>query len=127
MWNNRLLASVLLITLTPPLTSAQQRGTEADWEQVTAALGAGALVNVRTITGQRMTGTIISYSADGIRLQPRTRVPVAPLDLAYGDIETLEHARKPRMSPGVKVVLGVGIGAAVVLMSTALIFAAAGY
>ena len=123
----RLLATLVLITLTASMAGAQQPRGEADWSSAAAALGVGALVNVRTTKGERITGTLVGYSADGIRLQPRTRVPVASRDLAYGDIETLERARQPRMSPGVKVVLGVGIGAAVVLLTTALVFAAAAY
>jgi hypothetical protein len=47
-------------------------------------------------------------------------------DDPFTDIDDMEGA-KPGMNPGLKVVLGVGIGAGVMLLAGAIIVAAAGY
>jgi hypothetical protein len=51
---------------------------------------------------------------------------VAAHDLAFADVVTIER-RKPSMSPGKKVLLGVGVGAAVYVLSIAILVASGGW
>lgn len=121
-------AAALTLAIAASTSSAQERVPDnSAWSAVAEALGPGTFVAVRTKDGTRIKGTLIKSSQDGILLQPRTRIPVPPREVAFSAIESLERTGKPKMSPGVKVVLGVGIGAGVVLLASALIFAASGY
>jgi hypothetical protein len=125
MWT-RILATGLACAMVSGTLIAQERvPADGGWIAVAQALGPGAFVAIRTKDGDRLKGTLIQSSADAIRVQPRTRIPVAVRDIAYTDIDFLERTRKPGMSPGAKVVLGVGIGAGVALLASALIVAAA--
>jgi hypothetical protein len=126
MWKH-LVPTVLVLTITAGFASAQERAPESAWAGVAEGLGQGTLVKLRTKDGERMTGTLVLLTPSGIVLQPSTRIPVAAREVPYADIESLQRTRKPVMSPGAKVLLGAGIGAAVVMVTTGLMLAAAGY
>jgi hypothetical protein len=122
----RLVTTVLLVVLTAAVpVTAQQPISETDaWRALAEALEPGAFVAVRTKDGKRVKGTLVQHVSDGIVLKPKTRIPVPARQLLFSDIDSIER-QKQGMSPGMKVVLGVGIGAGAVLLAAAIAFATA--
>jgi hypothetical protein len=123
----RSISSVLLIvTLTSSSLAAQQPADEARaWRTLIASLPPAAIVSISLKDGKHIVGTILDHSNDSLVLKPRTRVPVALRAIAYTDIESIER-KKPGMSPGAKVLIGVGVGIGAVMFGVLLAFAAYG-
>ncbi len=119
---------VLLALLVPTApASAQTALRDADaWHALAVAIEPGAFVSVRTKDGTRVRGTLVQQTEGGIVVKPKTRLPSPIRTIPYTDIDEMERAKRG-MNPGLKVVLGVGIGAGVMLLAGAIIVAAAGY
>jgi hypothetical protein len=121
-----LLFVVLVVLVLPHLSSAQTPLAESDaWRALAAALEPGAFISVRLTDGQRLTGTLVRATADGILLKPKTRLPVPARELSFADVESIERA-KQGMKPGVKVLLGAGIGVGALMLVVGLLYAALG-
>jgi hypothetical protein len=117
-------AVLLIVALTTSSLAAQQPTDETrSWRALTATLEPAAMVSIRLKDGKHIVGTILEHSDDSLVLKPRTRVPVAARAIAFTDIESIER-KKPAMSPGAKVLLGVGIGIGAVMFGVLLAFAA---
>ena len=124
-----LLVVLSFLTATGPAAAQQQRlpVPAADaWRALASAIEPGAFVSVRTKDGTRVRGTLVQRTDDGILVKPKTRLASPMTAIAYADIDGIERW-KPGMSAGLKVVLGVGIGAGVMLLAGAIIVAAASY
>ena len=124
-----LLVVLSFLTATGPAAAQQRRpvGPAADaWRALAIAIEPGAFVSVRTKDGTRVRGMLVQRTDDGILVKPKTRLPGPMTAIVYTDIDELERW-KPGMSAGLKVVLGVGIGAGMMLLAGAIIVAAAGY
>jgi hypothetical protein len=121
-------ALVLAIVGTSSLLSAQQTapGEAQMWRTAVINLEAAALVSVRMKDGSRMKGTVLRVGDETFALKPRTRIPVAARELRFDDVASIERT-KPSMSPGKKVLLGVGIGAGVYALVAAIVIAAVGF
>ena len=121
-------ALVVVMAATSSLSSAQQAAPdEAEmWRSVVSRLDAAALVSVRLKNGARMKGTVLRVGDETFAFKPRTRIPVAARELRFDDVASIERARET-MSPGKKVLLGVGIGFSAYMLLTAIIIAAIGY
>jgi hypothetical protein len=105
-----------LLTITAGPLGAQPRQVESDaWRTLAASLPAGAPVALRLKDGRRFTGTIVEVREEGLLFKPKTRVPVPAGDVAFAEIDSLELP-KPGMSPGTKVLVGVGIGVGTFLL-----------
>src|SRR5829696_1202203 len=87
-----LLFVVLVVLVLPHLSSAQTPVAESDaWRALAAALEPGAFISVRLTDGQRLTGTLVRATADGILLKPKTRLPVPARELSFADVESIER------------------------------------
>jgi hypothetical protein len=119
---------VLVIVTTSSLSSAQQTAPDEAqmWRTVVSNLEAAAFVSVRMKNGSRMKGTVLGVGDETFALKPRTRIPVAAREVRFDDVVSIERA-KLSMSPAKKVLLGVGIGAALYTVLGAIILAATGY
>ena len=116
-----------LIVVMSAASSAQTLVAEQDaWRALATSLEPGAFVTVRTKDGKRVTGTVLESTDDGIVLKPHTRIAVPARQVAYRDVESIERA-KLGMKPGLKVLLGTGVGVGVLLVIAALVYASAGY
>jgi hypothetical protein len=115
-----------LVVATVPAGAQQQPADVDAWRALAGALAPGSFVSVRTKDGKRLRGTFVQQTDDGILVKPKTRLASPMRSIAYTEIDELERA-KAGMSPGAKVLLGVGIGAAVFLLVGVLVVAAAGY
>jgi hypothetical protein len=117
-------ALLLMVALTSSSLGAQQTTDEARaWRTLAAAIEPATMVSIRLKDGKHIVGTILDHSEDSLVLKPRTRVPVAARAIAYSDVESIER-KKPGMSPGAKVLLGVGVGIGAVMFGVLLAFAA---
>ena len=118
-------ATLLIIALTTSSLGAQQADEARAWRALAAALEPAAMVSIRLKDGKHIVGTILDRSDDSLVLKPRTRVPVAARAIAFTDIESIER-KKAGMSPGAKVLLGVGVGIGALMFGVLLALAAYG-
>jgi hypothetical protein len=81
------------------------------WRQFAERLPAGARVNVRTSSGNRFTGVILTLDGTGIVVNPRTRVPEPARRVAFDEIAQLELAgNESNLAKAVAIGAGVGAG-----------------
>jgi len=121
-----MLIHLLVLLMAAPSAMAKQRLEPPDvWRAFAEKLEAGALVSVRLQSGAKVKGHLIQVAGDTLRVKPKTRIPVPIRDLPFADIESIQR-QKEGLSPGVKVLMGIGIGAGAILGGL-LIFLAAVY
>src|SRR5262245_61332007 len=111
----RLIASVVLLTIVAAPLGAQTRTEAAAWQSLAATLRPGTFVEVRLKDGAHFKGTLMQQSPDGIVVKPHTRVPVPARDIGFADLESIEVAKKG-ISPGMKVLIGVGVSVGAVAL-----------
>ena len=87
------------------------------WRAYADRLPAGALVAIHLSDGTTIQGQVIRYDEDTLTVLPKTRLPVPVRRLAFADMQSIE-VRKEGMSPGAKVLTGVGSAAGVVVILT---------
>jgi hypothetical protein len=110
----RLIVSALVITMA---TTAAAQTAPANvgpqvWRTFAERLPAGSLVKVRLQTGQRFTATLIEADADGLLIQPKTRLAVPPQRVTYASITTMEQAeRGGNAGVGKAIAIGAATGA----------------
>lgn len=112
---------VIAMVLNAGPVAARQADADA-WRAMAAAIEPGTFVSVRTRDGTRVRGTLVQATEGGVIVKPKTRLPTPMRTIAYTDIENMERAR-PGMNAGLKVVLGAGIGAGVLLLTGAILVA----
>lgn len=110
---------------TPAFAQPTAPNEPALWRDLVVALEPGAVIALRLKDGSRRQGTVLHVGENTFTFKARTRIPVAARDIAFTDVATLER-HKPSMSPAKKVLLGVGVGAGVWFVVTALFVAAIG-
>ena len=87
-------------------------------------LPVGSRVKINRAGGKMVRGTLLKRDADPIIVQPRTRLPEAPIEIAVADILSLEIERHSSAGPAIAVGLAAGAGAALgFLLLLAVIFA----
>lgn len=100
---------VLVVVFATQSLGAQSVGDPQNpWRVFAESLEPGALVQVHLKDGRRVTGTVVQVTPELLRIYPQVRTPVPIRDLSFRDIQSV--ARRERgMSPGKKVLVGVGI------------------
>jgi hypothetical protein len=117
---------LLALLIAAPSASAGQRREPPDvWRAFAERLDAGAFVSVCLYDGTKVKGHVIEVAGDTLRVKPKTRMPVPIRDLPFANIESIER-QKSALSPGAKVLIGIGVGAAAILGGL-LLFVAAVY
>jgi hypothetical protein len=121
-------AAVIVALLAPSHSNAQQTAPHEGemWRTLVAGLKPATLVSVQLKDGARFKGTVLRVDDDLFAVKPLTRIPVPAREVRFEDVAAL-RPEKPSMSPGKKVLLGVGVGAAVYVLSAALLIAATGW
>jgi hypothetical protein len=123
----RIVGSLLALTITSASLAAQ-RPTDADaWRTFALGLQPNAFVEVHLKDGRTIRGHVLDSSDDALRISPKTRVAVPLQQLSYGDIASIEMRKAPKMTPGSKVLLGVGIGLGIYLLAGAIFLAGQGF
>ena len=105
---------MLLLIITMATPSFAQTQTQGDlWRAFAQKIDVGTRVKLRLDDGQRVVATLIEANADGLLVQPRTRVPVPVQRIAYERIVSLERDKERGIGAGKAVAIGVasGVGA----------------
>jgi hypothetical protein len=105
-------ALLLIITMATP-TFAQMQ-TQGDlWRAFAQKVDVGTRVKLRLDDGQRVVATLIEANAEGLFVQPRTRVPVPVQRIAYQRIVSLERDEGRGIGAAKAVAIGMasGVGA----------------
>ena len=113
-----------IVVGTSSLVSTQQTAPDEAqmWRSVVSNLEAATLVSVRMKDGSRIKGTVLRVGDETFAFKPHTRIPVPARELRFDDVATIERT-KTSMSPGKKVLLGVGIGTGVYMLLVAILYA----
>ena len=107
----------LLAVPTAPAAGAQApapRDSADAWRALAERLQPGAPVDIHLKDGTRVQGQLVQVTADAVSVKPRTRIAVPIRDIPFSTIDQIEM-RRPGMSPGAKVLIGVGIAGGVLL------------
>ena len=117
----------LMVFVTAPLAAQDRAGETKALQSFAAALAPGTFVEVRMKNGSRFTGTLLQRLDDRVMVKPRTRVAVPAREVLFADLESISVA-KQGMSPGMKVLVGTGVGVGVMtLIGFLALVAASGY
>ncbi len=105
-------ALLLIITIATP-SFAQTQAQGDIWRAFAQKVDVGTRVKLRLDDGQRVVATLIEANADGLLVQPRTRVPVPVQRIAYERIASLERDDGRGIGAGKAIAIGVasGVGA----------------
>jgi hypothetical protein len=108
---HRLAVAVLALSLATPVAA---QDPSRDFEQLAASLAPGTRIELDLADGTHIEGTVLAQEERGFVFNPKTRLPVTPWRIDYSEIRSLEQkTRGDGMRPGTKVLLGIGVGAAV--------------
>ena len=103
---------LLIVTIAAP--SFAQTHAQGDlWRAFAQKVDVGTRVKLRLDDGQRVVATLIEANADGLFVQPRTRVPVPVQRIAYERIVSFERDEGRGIGVAKAVAIGVasGVGA----------------
>jgi hypothetical protein len=118
------LIAAMVIAMAAPLAAAQPAEPDV-WRSFAERLEPNAYVRVRTRDGRAVKGHVVQVGDDGLRVNPRTRVPSPLRDIPYAQVAGIERQKEPRWNPAAKVLLGVGIAEVTVMLVAT--FALLGY
>ena len=104
--------AALLGTLAVPARGQESR----DWQRLAASLAPGARIELHLKDGSHVDGTLVAQDADVLVVNPHTRIPVAPWRVTYAEIRSMDVKNRESLSPGTKVLIGLGAGAAAVFV-----------
>lgn len=101
-------AAVVLMALlvVPPPVSGQQPDRAEIWRTFAASLPPGSDISLRLADGTRASATLLGVSADGMDVQPKTRVPVPPQRVRFADVVALERQKRGGTSVGKAIAIG---------------------
>lgn len=110
------LVYLLVALIAAPAAGAQAPASrDSDvWRAIAERLQPGAPVDIHLKDGTRVQGQLVQVTADAVSIKPRTRIAAPIRDIPFSRIDQIE-ARRPGMSPGAKVLIGVGIAGGVLL------------
>ena len=104
--------AIMVLALAAPARAEQPR----DWQRLAATLQPGTRLEVHLTDGTHVDGTLVVQDAEVLVVNPRTRIPVAPWRVAYAEIQSIDVKQRDGLSPGAKVLVGIGVGAAAVFV-----------
>ena len=112
--------AIMVLALAAPARAEQPR----DWQRLAATLQPGTRLEVHLTDGSHVDGTLVVQDAEVLVVNPRTRIPVAPWRIAYAEIQSIDVKHREGLSPGAKVLVGIGAGAAAVFVGLLIAVAA---
>ena len=104
--------ALLMMILGAPAGAQEPR----DWQQLAATLRPGSRLELHLKDGSHVDGTLVARDAELVVINPRTRIPVPPWRVAFSEIQSIDVKRRDGLSPGAKVLVGFGAGAAAVFV-----------
>ena len=112
----RTLRLVTIALLTTALAAPARAQEARDWQQLSATLRPGSRLELHLKDGSHVDGTLVAQDAELVVINPRTRIPVAPWRVPFSEIQSIDVKRRDGLSPGAKVLVGFGVGAAAVFV-----------
>jgi hypothetical protein len=112
---------VLVALLLAPSLCAQESPDR--WRSFAEKLAPGSFVVVHLRDGKKVEGRLLHVATDTVSVMPKTRQPVPVRDLRFIDVQSIDP-RKERMSPGAKVLIGVGVTGAILAVLGAIVVTA---
>jgi len=106
----------------PPPPAAASHADAALFSSYVAHLAIGSRVHVVLADGHHIKGTLMKADAGAIVVQPKTRIPEPPVEIALDRIATVE-LDSPNGNVGKTVAIGIGAGVAGVFVAFAIIAA----
>ena len=120
MLRNTLVA--VLVTLVA-VSSASAQDRSGLWHTFAERLAPGSFVVVTMKHGKSVQGRLVEVTPEAMTVLPKVRIAVPARTLAFEDIQSVD-TRREGMSPGAKVLIGVGSAAG--LLVTVVVLALAG-
>jgi len=112
----RTLRLVTIGLLTMALAAPARAQEARDWQRLSATLQPGSRLELHLKDGSHVDGTLVAQDAELVVINPRTRIPVAPWRVAFNEIQSIDVKTRDGLSPGAKVLVGFGVGAAAVFV-----------
>lgn len=123
-WIRRCLTAPLLMLAMAVPAAAQDGGR--DWRALASSLKPGTRIEVDLTDGTHVEGTVLAQEGDVFVFNPKTRRPVVPWRIAHSEIRAMELKQDGEgLRPGAKVLIGIGVGAGLILLLGALVVATA--
>jgi len=113
--------AVVLMLASTLSASLRAQDPSDTWRVFAAQLPAGSFVVVHLDDGSSVEGTFIRSTATTLKVLPKRRMAVPLREIGYDRVVSIEP-RKEGMSPGAKVLIGVGTAAGVVLTAAPIVF-----
>jgi hypothetical protein len=104
---------VLVVGFFVPAARAQSQPDL--WHSFAEKLPPGARVVVRLVNGSTVQGQVVRITQDTMTVLPKKRLPEPVRVVTFDDVQSIE-TRKEGMSPGAKVVAGVGSAGGILLL-----------
>ena len=121
-----LLGYILIAALMAPTGAAAQVPPDV-WRGFVETVDIGTELNVRLRDGKRFKAVLVGRGADGVLLQPKTRVTVPVQNVAYDAIASLERRQSGGGMNAAKAAgIGIGSGVAAFFAIVLIVFAAYG-
>jgi len=120
----RTLRETTIVVLVLALAAPARAGQPRDWQRLAATLQPGTRLEVHLTDGSHVDGTLVVQDAEVLVVNPRTRIPIAPWRVAYAEIQSIDVKHRDGLSPGAKVLVGLGVGAAAVFVGLLIAVAA---
>jgi hypothetical protein len=114
--------SVVVVALVVALFAPSARAQNQDlWRSFAEKLPPGAFVVVHLSNGSTVKGHFVQVTPDTITVLPKTRLPVPARALPFAEVDSID-LQKEGMSPGAKVLIGVGaVGGVLVAIAIAVL------
>ena len=118
-------ALALVVLLAAPRVGAAQTIVSAPdvWRDFAQRIDPGTTLKLRLTSGQRFKATLLQVSDVALILQPKTRIPVPPQQVAFADIESMEIDTTKGVGVGKAIAVGVASAAGAFLGLMVLAFA----
>jgi hypothetical protein len=98
---------VIALVVVFAASPSHAQGRSDLWRDYAHRLPANAFVSVELGNGKSIQGHIVRVTEDTLVVLPKTRIAVPARTIAFDDVQSIE-SRAESMSPGAKVLIGVG-------------------
>jgi hypothetical protein len=102
---------VLLLIASPTASRAQVVSDPEIWRAFAERIEPGRTLKVRLTSGQRFKATLLQVSAQGMTVQPRTRVAVPPQVVRFAEVASIEIDTGKGASIGKAIAVGAAVAA----------------
>ena len=85
------------------------------WQRVAEAIPLGSKVKVQIANGDRISGTLMSVTADSVQVKRNARRPEPAVTVAFRDMARIERDHGSNANIGKAIAVGLAAGAGVIL------------